>query len=91
MSHWLSLSVSEREPFEISPPKTKVFISVPKRVVKLATRRNRIKRLVREAVRKNSFFCDHQKVYLLRVLSFVPHLDLNQTDNAIRELIKDLK
>jgi len=36
--------------------KKNFFISVPKRIVKLATRRNRIKRLLREAVRQDPYF-----------------------------------
>jgi ribonuclease P protein component len=41
---WLALKV-------VDAPSGAVFFSVPKKVVRLATRRNRLKRLLREAVR----------------------------------------
>ena len=48
---WLIFKVSEKD-----PRRTTLFISVPKKVVRLSTRRNRIRRLIREAVRQDVFF-----------------------------------
>jgi ribonuclease P protein component len=45
-----------------------VLISIPKKIVPLAVRRNRIKRLIREVTRKNSAFSG-PKLYSFRVHS----------------------
>jgi len=66
-ANWLSLKVLENASKK-PPAKPQIHISVPKKIVPLATRRNRIKRLIREAVRKEAFFGDAGKVYLFRVL-----------------------
>jgi len=69
--HWLYLKISDT----VSGPANKaaktsprVLISVPKKLVRLATERNRLKRLVREAVRKDAFF-KAPRVYYFRVLA----------------------
>lgn len=43
------------------------MISVPKKSVRLATQRNRIKRLIRESVRLDGLFGEADKTYLLKV------------------------
>jgi RNase P protein component len=47
--------------------KPAVYISVPKRSVRLATKRNRIKRLLREAVRRDGRFTVPGHTYHFRV------------------------
>ncbi len=69
LGNWLSLKVSDPSN-PLSGGKPGVFISVPKKVVRLAKDRNRLKRLIREALRAESapkIFPD-KKVYYLRVL-----------------------
>ncbi len=48
--------------------KPSIFISIPKKVIPLATARNRIKRLIREAMRKNPYLNDPRKVYFFKVV-----------------------
>ena len=64
---WLCLKISRKLDSKPGPEKVSVFISVPKRVVALATQRNRIKRLIREAVRQDLFFGSREKAYFFRV------------------------
>lgn len=63
---WLSLRVSASpEGKEAESPR--FFISVPRKIVRLATERNRIKRLVREAVRLDPGFKAGGKVFYFSV------------------------
>ena len=78
MSEWLSLKVSKNPQFRIS---------VPKKVVPLATRRNRIKRLIREALRLNNFFFDSAAKPIIKVQSFPEHLNLKQVEQALKRAI----
>lgn len=59
---------------EIKNPPFQIVISVPKRNFKKAVDRNRLKRLVREAIRKNKFilesFLDKEKISLSIVLVY---------------------
>ena len=64
---WLSLKISQKTDPD-KRPKALVFISVPKKIVALATRRNRLKRLIRETVRQDNFFKDPSKVFSFRVM-----------------------
>ena len=83
---WLSLKVLENTSKK-PPAKPQIHISVPKKVVPLATRRNRIKRLIREVVRKEAFFGDGGKVYSFRV--FRPpaeSLDLWEVKKVVESL-----
>ena len=65
---WLSLKVSERKQ-AASPRSSKrpYVISIRKKIVPLAVRRNRIRRLIREAIRLEGFFAEPGKVYWLQV------------------------
>jgi RNase P protein component len=64
---WLSLKVSEKVIIKDRVLKPGTFISVPKSVVPLATRRNRLRRLIREAVRADDYFGHAKKIYYFRV------------------------
>ncbi|MBI3315751.1 MAG: ribonuclease P protein component [Candidatus Omnitrophica bacterium] len=81
---WISLKIVE-------PPRVthypKLVISIPKSVVRLATRRNRLKRLVREAVRHGGYVEPSGKVYWFRVRGAVPErLSLNVVASQIKSL-----
>ena len=81
MEHWLSLTV-----FKTSSSETpSVFISIPKRAVKLAVKRNRIKRVLREAVRLDPFF-DKTKIYRLKVNQMPVKIDLKEARKALSSL-----
>ena len=66
--NWLSCEVSEKDARQSRSVKPSIFISIPKKTVHLATDRNRIRRLIREATRAHPYFKDQDKVYLFRVL-----------------------
>ncbi len=76
MERWLSLTVSK-----LVSSKT-VHISIPKRVVKRAAVRNRIRRVLREALRLDPFF-QEDKVYLLKVSSLPKAVDLAMAKKAL--------
>ena len=65
---WLSCEVSEKDVRQPRSAKPLIFISIPKKVVPLATGRNRIKRLIREAMRENPYLNDPRKVYFFKVV-----------------------
>ena len=75
MESWLSLTVSGKDHSGIASGKVTLLIAVPKKVVRLATQRNRIKRLIREAVRGDTFF-KGEKIYTFKVRKFHKELDL---------------
>ena len=84
---WLDLKVSERGAARSSSPKAPYFISVPKRVVNLATRRNRIKRLIREAVRKSALDPGPDKIFTWQVVKLPPdNLGLQSVVQTLKEL-----
>lgn len=81
MERWLSLTVLNN-PSSETP---RVYISVPKRAVKLAVKRNRIKRVLREAVRLDPFF-GKTKIYRLRVSEMPRQIDLKEAQKALSAL-----
>ncbi len=81
MEHWLSLTVLNPSLSETPH----VYISVPKRAVKLAVKRNRIKRVLREAVRSDPFFTD-TKIYRLKVNEMPKRLDLKEAQKTLSSL-----
>ena len=85
MESWLSLTVSGNSGSEITSGKATFFFAVPKKVLPLATRRNRMKRLIREAIRGDVFF-DRQKIYTFKVRRVPKILDLATVQKAINEL-----
>ena len=78
---WLSLKVLNKE-----KPAPVLLISVPKKIVSLATRRNRIKRLIREVFRKEVFF-SKDKIYQFRVIHDPKDPGFDETKNMIKDLI----
>ena len=79
---WLSLKVARR-PEQTRP---EVFISIPKKAVPLAVKRNRLKRLIREAVRGDDFFKAPGQVYVLRAGAFPGPVKLDAVKRTIAEL-----
>lgn len=76
---WLSLKVTDKADLAFKTKDSQVRISVPKKVVPLATQRNRIKRLIREVVRQESFLKDPNKFYFFKVIRRKSGLDLKAT------------
>jgi ribonuclease P protein component len=81
----------------ITNPEIKQFktgVSVPKRLVKTAVGRNRIKRLMREAFRKNKYLVTHShpKAYALMVIYIsreeISQLNLNKSMSKLLERFK---
>ena len=81
MEHWLSLAVLKSSPSDTP----KLLISIPKRAVKLAVRRNRLKRVLREAVRRDPFFVP-EKAYRLKVLGWPEKADLRTAQKTLGAL-----
>lgn len=83
---WLSLMVSDTDPSRSRVKKT--LILVPKKVVALATRRNRLRRMIREVTRKDPFFLRKDSFFQFKVISPAPQ-DPGLAE--IRDLIERLK
>ncbi|MBI4352477.1 MAG: ribonuclease P protein component [Candidatus Omnitrophica bacterium] len=86
---WLSLRVLQKGTFIKRPGKTPLLFSIPKKVVPLAVKRNRLKRLIREAVRQEAFFKGSEdRVYWFRVFKAPQVLDLNGVKQTIKGLLE---
>ena len=85
MERWLSLRVSEEKTLENKARKPLFLISIPKKVVRLAVRRNRIRRVLREALRNKPFF-EGNKTYVFKVLRSPEQVDLESTRLIVHEL-----
>ncbi len=83
---WLSLKVSEKVILKDRVLKPGFYVSVPKKVVPLATRRNRLKRLLREAVRGDAYFGNNTKVYYFRIHRWPGDLGLADVKEKIKKL-----
>ena len=77
--NWLSLKVLPKTP-------ARLLISVPKKVVPLATQRNRLKRLIRETVRLDRYFDKQPGVYHFRVGRFPGPLGLEEVRRVVHQL-----
>ena len=85
MEHWLSLKVLESPLPDLINRPPKVYISIPKSTVKLAVTRNRLKRVLREAVKRDCFF-ENDKVYRLRVNGRPKTMDLKTAQKILETL-----
>ena len=85
MERWLSLTVSEGKSPKATPRQRLFHISVPKKIVRQAVRRNRIKRVLREALRLETL--SNGKVHLFRVLRMPQSVDLKDAKKAVHELL----
>lgn len=82
---WLRLEISGIA----GPPKTgakNLLFSIPKQAVKKAVFRNRLRRLIREAVRKDLFFSDKEKIYRFKVSAMPDGINLERTKQKISEI-----
>ena len=86
MERWLSLTVSEAKNPEKTLSRRPFFISVPKKVVAKATRRNRLKRVLREALRQEKGLTDG-KTRVFKVLKAPETVDLSMAKQALHALL----
>ena len=86
---WLSLKISQGPDSDPRFRKNRILISIPKKAVALSTRRNRLRRLIKEAVRHDVFFKDVTKNYFFRVTK-LPDIKSLKLIN-VRELVSALK
>lgn len=86
---WLNLRVSNQLKPGNHSRKVSLLISIPKKIIRLATRRNRLKRLVREVFRKEAAI-DLGKIYQFRVVQDPKDPGFNETRETVRRLIQDL-
>ena len=85
MRQWLSLTVSEvKNPKKNKTPRA-FFISVPKKVVAKAVRRNRLKRVLREALRRAVL--PGGKVHIFKVMRVPETVNLKTAQEALHELL----
>ena len=90
MERWLSLSVSEGKYPNTIGARRPFFISVPKKVVNKAVHRNRIKRVLREALRHEALLqalLPPGKVHIFRVMRAPEGVDLKMAKQAVHELL----
>lgn len=85
MELWLSLTVSEEKFPKNRARKSPFLISIPKKIVHQAVRRNRIKRVLREAL-KNKLFFEQNKIYVFKVLRSPIKVNLQSAKIVIDEL-----
>ena len=83
---WLSLRVSIKPESGNHSSKASPLISIPKKIVRLATQRNRIKRLIREAFRKEVLI-DQKKLYGFRVMRKPRDPGLKEVQEIIAKLL----
>ena len=81
LKDWLSLKILAASP-TVKRRLPLLLISVPKKTVSLATKRNRIKRLIREAFRQESGFYP-DKDYFFRVTQNPSGVGLKEVKEAI--------
>ena len=86
MERWLSLKVSEGKRPENGTRKSSLLISIPKKIVRLAVRRNRIKRVLREALRSKPFLKEN-KVYVFKVFRSPEKVSLESAQLAIHDIL----
>ena len=78
-ARWLSVRVAQERP-------EPYLISIPKSVVKLATRRNRLKRLIREVLRKDRKLPDTGRCYVFRVSRVPSEFSYGEVKKALEKL-----
>ena len=82
---WLSLRVLEES--KLNSAKS-FLISIPKKKVPLAVRRNRIRRVLREALRMHPVFQGNSKTFSFYVLRDPRSLSLREASDLLDQLSK---
>ena len=83
---WLALKIQNQPKSGNDFQKASLLMSVPKKRVALAVRRNRIKRLIREAFRRADRL-DPTKIYFFRVMKNPGPVEFKDVKDAMRLLI----
>ena len=78
---WISLQVADLKDNQSRA----VHILVPKKIVRLAVARNRLKRLIREAVRADDFF-QAPKIFFVRIIKKPETLNLSLVKQMLNNL-----
>ena len=86
---WLSLKISETGVLKV--PNLRPVISIPKKIVRLATRRNRLRRLIREASRGDDFFGQTGQGFYFKVIENPGDVGCAEVKVLIAELKKEWK
>ena len=89
MERWLALTVSGTTVPAKHVKRPPYFISIPKKIVKQAVRRNRLRRVLREALRGRSIL-DGNKRLVFRVLRAPEDVGLGMAKEAVQELLKNV-
>ena len=84
MERWLSLTVSPASAGKKA--RSGYFISIPKKIVRLAVRRNRIRRVLREALRAHGGL-EAGKIHLFKVTCAPEDVGLAMAKKALHELL----
>ena len=84
---WLLLKTQLRDTTRKHIRGASFIFVIPKKTVRLATQRNRIKRLIREAARGEEHFKDTSRTYWFRVVERPEVLDLHEIKQAVRRLV----
>lgn len=87
MTGWLSLKITDQTAKQSLTGLALLRISVPKKVIPLATQRNRIKRLIREVIRKKPVLKNPDKIYCFKVMRKKEDIDFRAASEAIDSLI----
>ena len=87
---WLVLKVLPLTEGPDSRLKRRLLISVPKKIIRLASRRNRLKRLLRETFRLDLGLGSDEKVLHFKVAGDPgKHIGLNEVRLAVKKLKKE--
>ena len=84
-TRWISLRTVSSDAPDLG--RALVYIGIPKQVVPLATRRNRIKRLIREAIRKDVRF-EPGMIYRIRVEKMPEEVTYARIEKDVLRLFK---
>ncbi|MBI3252435.1 MAG: ribonuclease P protein component [Candidatus Omnitrophica bacterium] len=87
---WLALKLLDRDAAGVKRSRKPFLISIPRKVVPLATARNRIRRVLREAIRAEGLPPGGNGVYLFQVKNRPEKVDLETARRALGALLKAL-
>ena len=82
---WLALKLLEKSRPGGKISQKSFFISIPRKIVRRATERNRIRRVIREAIRLQPLPIAEEKVYLFQVRARPEKVGLETAKQALKE------